>query len=132
VGSGGIEQLALYELLMFAVVQFHHANIGVTERWDRILRTSIVTPYMHKVHHSRWHKETDSNYASFLSIWDRIFGSFRHNQDPSSIHIGLNDYDRREDQSVPRMFTTPWHKPVKHPVKPKVPQPPQTFDKPHK
>ena len=103
-----IEQVALYELLMFAVVQFHHANIGVTERWDRTLRTCIVTPYMHKVHHSRWQTETDSNYASFLSIWDRIFGSYRINKDPASIRIGLDGYDRPEQQSVPGMFTTPW------------------------
>lgn len=106
-----IGQVALYELLMFAVVQFHHANIGVTERWDRALRVLIVTPFMHKVHHSRWHKETDSNYASFLSIWDRLFGSFRTNKDPSSIHIGLNDFDRPDQQSVPGMFTTPLEKP---------------------
>lgn len=105
-----IEQIALYELLMFTVVQFHHANIGLSERWDRILRVFIVTPFMHKVHHSRWHKETDSNYASFLSIWDRLFGSFRHNPDPASIHIGLNDFDRPELQSVPGMFGTPLKK----------------------
>jgi sterol desaturase/sphingolipid hydroxylase (fatty acid hydroxylase superfamily) len=105
-----IGQIALYELLMFAVVQFHHANIGITERWDRVLRAIIVTPFMHKVHHSRWHKETDSNYASFLSIWDRLFGSFRNNPDPASIRIGLNDFDRPEQQSVSGMFTTPFEK----------------------
>ena len=104
----GIEQVALYELLMFAVVQFHHANIGITERWDRLLRTCIVTPFMHKVHHSRWQTETDSNYASFLSVWDRLFGSFRTNRDPSSIRIGLDDYDQPKQQSVPGMCTTPW------------------------
>jgi len=106
-----IEQIALYELLMFAVVQFHHANIGVTERWDRGLRLFIVTPFMHKVHHSRWQPETDSNYSSFLSIWDRVFGSFRINHKPSSIHIGLKDYDSSEQQSVPGMLKTPWTSP---------------------
>lgn len=104
----GIEKIALYELLMFAVVQFHHANIGVTEKWDRVLRPFIVTPFMHKVHHSRWQPETDSNYSSFLSIWDRVFLSFRINRKPSSIHIGLDDYDPPERQSVPGMLKTPW------------------------
>lgn len=103
-----LPQLALYELLMFAVVQFHHANIGVSERWDRVLRPFIVTPFMHKVHHSRWQPETDSNYSSLLSIWDRVFGSFRMNRKPSSIHIGLDDYDSPERQSVPGMLKTPW------------------------
>lgn len=78
----GIEQIALYELLMFAVVQFHYANIGVTEKWDRVLRPFIVTPFMHKVHHSRWQPETDSNYSSFLSIWNRVFRSFRLTANP--------------------------------------------------
>ncbi len=119
----GIEQLALYELLMFAVVQFHHANIGIAERWDRILRAVIVTPFMHKVHHSRWYKETDSNYASFLSIWDRLFGSFRTNKNPSSIDIGLNDFDHPQQQTVPGMFTTPLKKPRRRqPSQPKTPR----------
>lgn len=106
----GIEQIALYEVLMFAVVQFHHANIGVTERWDRVLRCFIATPVMHKVHHSRWQPETDSNYSSLLSVWDRVFGSFRINQDPSSIEIGLHNYDTPVKQSVLGMFKTPWVK----------------------
>jgi len=63
-------ELVLYEVLMFAVVQFHHANIGLSERIDRLLRVVIVTPNMHRVHHSRWQPETDSNYSSLLSVWD--------------------------------------------------------------
>ena len=106
--GASIGQLALYELLMFAVVQFHHANISVSAKWDRVLRLFIVTPYMHKVHHSRWQPETDSNYSSLLSIWDRLFHSFRMNEKPSSIHIGLDDYDSPEKQSVPGMLKTPW------------------------
>jgi len=103
-----LEQIALYELLMFAVVQFHHANIGVTEKWDRVLRLFIVTPFMHKVHHSRWQPETDSNYASFLSIWDRVFGSFRLNKNPESIHMGLDEFDSSSHQSFSGLLKTPW------------------------
>jgi len=103
-----VEQLALYEVLMLTVVQFHHANIGVTEKWDRVLRWIIVTPFMHKVHHSRWQPETDSNYSSLLSIWDRLFRSFRINGKPSSIHIGLDEYDLPEKQTLPGMLKTPW------------------------
>jgi sterol desaturase/sphingolipid hydroxylase (fatty acid hydroxylase superfamily) len=105
--GASIGQLALYELLMFAVVQFHHANIGVSEKWDRVLRIFIVTPYMHKVHHSRWRPETDSNYSSLLSIWDRIFRSFRINEKPDTIRLGLDEFDAPKDQTLPGMLKTP-------------------------
>lgn len=102
-----IEQLALYEIIMFAVVQFHHANIGISAKWDRILRLFIVTPYMHKVHHSRWQQETNSNYSSLFSIWDRLFRSFRMTGNPKCIRIGLDEFDTPADQTIPGMLKTP-------------------------
>jgi len=99
--------IALYEALMFPIVQFHHANIGLSPQVDRLLRIFIVTPHMHKVHHSRYHKETDSNYTSMLSIWDRVFGSFRLSKDPSTIQLGLKHFDNDNKQSVLGMLTTP-------------------------
>ena len=105
--GASIGQLALYELLMFAVVQFHHANISVSAKWDRLLRLFVVTPYMHKVHHSRWQPETDSNYASFLSIWDRLFRSFRINEKPETINLGLDEFDKPSDHTVQGLLQTP-------------------------
>ncbi len=65
-------ELVLYETLMFAVVQFHHSDIDIHPKVDRILRAVIVSPNMHRVHHSRWQPETDSNYSSLFSFWDRM------------------------------------------------------------
>lgn len=84
-------ELVLYETIMFAVVQFHHANVAIPAWLDRALRTVIVTPYMHKVHHSRIRVETDSNYSSLLSVWDRLGRSFRMRSDPDAIEFGLDD-----------------------------------------
>ena len=108
--------LALYELLMFSVVQFQHANISVGPAFDRALRLVIVTPFMHKVHHSDRQPETDSNYASLFSIWDRIFGSFRLREDPSAIRLGLREFDAVEHQTVAGLLRTPFAKvpPEKH------------------
>lgn len=103
-----LPQLALYEILMFATVQFHHANIAVPKKADRVLRWFIVTPFMHKVHHSRYQPETDSNYASFLSIWDRIFRSFRYREDPHEIAIGLDEFSDVKSQKFSGMFKTPF------------------------
>lgn len=86
----GIEQLALYELLLFAVVQFHHANVGLPEPIDRLLRVVIVTPFLHKVHHSVAVTERDSNYSSLFSWWDRLFRTLRRSRDPRKIVFGVD------------------------------------------
>jgi sterol desaturase/sphingolipid hydroxylase (fatty acid hydroxylase superfamily) len=84
-----IGQVLAYETVLLPVILFHHSNIRVAESVDRRLRAVIVTPWMHWVHHSDWQPETDSNYSSVLSIWDRLFGSFRLRRDPSRIRLGL-------------------------------------------
>ncbi|MEO7412166.1 MAG: sterol desaturase family protein [Opitutaceae bacterium] len=84
-----IEELALYELLLFAVVQFHHANIALPAWLDRGMRAAIVTPSMHKVHHSVARGERDSNYSSLFSWWDRIFHTHRVAGDLRAIVFGL-------------------------------------------
>ena len=90
-------ELLLYELMMFSVVQFHHANIAIPARLDRFLRWFIVTPFMHKVHHSRIRDETDSNYSSLLSVWDRIARTYRRRDDPHEIEFGLDEFaDEKE------------------------------------
>jgi sterol desaturase/sphingolipid hydroxylase (fatty acid hydroxylase superfamily)/rhodanese-related sulfurtransferase len=103
-------EIAVYELLLFSVVQFQHANIWVGDRVDRWLRVLIVTPAMHKVHHSVWQPETDSNYASLLSIWDRLFRSFRLNPAPKTIRLGLDDFSRPDQQTLGGMMATPFEK----------------------
>ncbi len=99
--------IALFQALMFPVVQIHHANIGLPSKVDRFLRIFLATPHMHKVHHSRYHKETNSNYTSMLSVWDRLFGSFRLSKEPRSIQFGLKHFDSDEKQSVLGMLATP-------------------------
>ena len=100
-------ELVLYEALMFAVVQFHHANVALPEDADRALRMVIVTPAMHKVHHSRWQPETDSNYSALFSFWDRIGRSFRLRKDLQTLRLGLDGWDASEDQSLTGMLRTP-------------------------
>jgi sterol desaturase/sphingolipid hydroxylase (fatty acid hydroxylase superfamily) len=86
-----IEELALYEVLLFAVVQFHHANIGLPGWLDRVLRAVIVTPAMHKVHHSIVRAECDSNYSSLFSWWDRVFRTLRIVANPRKIVFGVGE-----------------------------------------
>lgn len=113
IGALGIYawELVLYETAMFAVVQFHHANVALPERLDRVLRTVIVTPAMHKVHHSRWQPETDSNYSSLFSWWDRLFGSFRHRRALGQIRFGLDAYDAEEHTTLRGLAVMPFEDP---------------------
>lgn len=103
-----LSELLMYETAMFAVVQFHHANIALPERIDRFLRALIVTPAMHKVHHSDWQPETDSNYSSLFSVWDRIGRSFRLRKELSAIQFGLEEIEGPEESTIPGMLRTPF------------------------
>lgn len=100
-------ELLLYETLMFAVVQFHHANVGLPPTVDRAMRTVIVTPAMHKVHHSRLQPETDSNYSSLFSWWDRVFRSFRLRERPEEIAFGLDAFDDPEHGTLGGLMRMP-------------------------
>jgi sterol desaturase/sphingolipid hydroxylase (fatty acid hydroxylase superfamily) len=100
-------QVAIYELAMFTVVQLHHANIALPAWLDRALRVVIVTPFIHKVHHSRWQAETDSNYSSLFSFWDRLFRTLRLREDPRAIHFGLQDFDGPENHTLTGLLATP-------------------------
>ena len=102
-----IEHLALYELIVTPIVLFHHSNIRLPARADRVLRAIIVTPWMHWVHHSRWQPETDSNFASGLSIWDRLFGTFRLRDDPHTIRLGLDGFDGPRSATLTGMLASP-------------------------
>lgn len=102
-----IEHLVLYELIVTPIVLFHHSNIRIPRRLDRVLRIFIVTPWMHWVHHSRWRPETDSNFASGLSVWDRLFRTFRLRDDPRTIDMGLDGFDGPRSTTLSGVLLSP-------------------------
>jgi sterol desaturase/sphingolipid hydroxylase (fatty acid hydroxylase superfamily) len=99
-------ELVVYDTLLIAVIQFHHADISLG-RGDRWLRLFLVTPYMHKVHHSNRRAETDSNYSTVLSVWDRLAGSYRMRADPSTLVFGLDEFGDPSWQTLRGMLITP-------------------------
>lgn len=108
-------ELVLYEMIMFANTQIHHANIGFPEKYDRLLRIFFTSPAMHKVHHSRVVSETNSNYTALLSIWDRVFRSFRLRGNPRTIQYGLDETDRPEQLTIKGLFLMPFVRAKKTP-----------------
>ena len=89
----------IFQTLLVLFAQFSHANISLPRWLDKMLSYVLVSPNMHKVHHHWQQPYTDSNYGAVLSIWDRMFGTYKK-LDPSQIHYGLDRYypnDRDED-----------------------------------
>ena len=100
-------QMAIYDAILLPVVLFHHSNVRLPRWLDYGMTICVVTPAMHRVHHSRWRPETNSNFASVLPIWDRFFRSFRLRDDVHTIHLGLAEFDDKQWQTVLGMMKTP-------------------------
>src|SRR5262249_16765576 len=100
-------QVILYETILLPVIAFHHSNVALPERFHRILRAARVSPNMHRVHHSDWQPETDSNYASIFSWWDRLGRTFRRREDVRTLRYGLREFDGEEWQGLWGLVKTP-------------------------
>ncbi|MBC8020858.1 MAG: sterol desaturase family protein [Methyloceanibacter sp.] len=84
----------LFEVILNACAMFNHANIALPQWLDRIVRLFIVTPDMHRVHHSVLRREHDSNYGFNLSVWDRLFRTYIAEPEAGQrgMTIGLSPY----------------------------------------
>ncbi|GAA0487444.1 sterol desaturase family protein [Parasphingorhabdus litoris] len=84
----------LFEVVLNAASMFNHANVRLPLGLDRAVRLFIVTPDMHRVHHSVIERETNSNYSFFLTLWDRMFGTYiaQPEKGHDDMIIGLSEY----------------------------------------
>ena len=105
-----VGEVLVYEAILLPIILFHHSNVRLPEGVDRRLRWLIVTPWMHWVHHSDYQPETDSNYASIFSFWDRAFGSFRLRAQPGEIRLGLENLARSEWGTLRGMLLMPFRR----------------------
>lgn len=99
-----------FEIVLNGMALFNHANIKLPPLLDRYLRFFIVTPDMHRVHHSVIIRETNSNYGFNFSIWDRMFGTYL--AQPSKGHedmiIGLSQYRDHRRLTLPWLLVLPF------------------------
>jgi sterol desaturase/sphingolipid hydroxylase (fatty acid hydroxylase superfamily) len=79
--------VVLFEIILSSAAMFNHGNIRLPVGIDKVLRWFIVTPDMHRVHHSVVVDETNSNYGFNLSVWDRLFGTYR--EQPRAGQLGM-------------------------------------------
>jgi sterol desaturase/sphingolipid hydroxylase (fatty acid hydroxylase superfamily) len=100
--------VVLYLTLSSLNAQLEHANITLNARVDWLLRWFIVTPDMHKAHHSRYQPETDSNYANIFSLWDRLFGTYTARINFRELRYGLEGDDRHEHYTLAGLLRLPF------------------------
>jgi len=104
------EAVIIFEVMLNAMAMFNHGNISLPPVLDKALRFIVVTPDMHRVHHSIKVNETNSNYGFNLPWWDRLFGTYR--AQPTDGHkdmtIGLTQFRETADQRLDRMLLQPF------------------------
>jgi sterol desaturase/sphingolipid hydroxylase (fatty acid hydroxylase superfamily) len=100
----------MYEIIFEAEVLFHHSNLKIPLRLEKMLNLLIVTPRMHGIHHSVVKDETDSNYSSVLSIWDRLHKTARLHFTNRDIVIGVPSYSNQKELSVGYLLKLPFTK----------------------
>ena len=102
--------ILIFEILLNATSMFNHANAKLPLGLDRVLRWLVVTPDMHRVHHSVVARETNSNFGFNLPWWDRLFGTYR--AQPAAGHegmtIGIESFRDDGDLRLDRMLIQPF------------------------
>ena len=99
--------LQTWQSLTLMSVLFHHSNVRLPERLERVMGCVVVTPRLHGIHHSRAADEMDSNWSSGLSVWDHMHGTFRADVPQDQIEIGVASLDQPRDVSLRRLLMAP-------------------------
>jgi len=109
IGAPAVAVLA-FEVLLNATAVFNHANVRMPRRVDALLRLLVVTPDMHRVHHSTAYNEANSNFGFNLPWWDRLFGTYR--AQPAAGHeamsIGVDAFRAPGDLRLDRLLLQPF------------------------
>ncbi|MDH5257801.1 MAG: sterol desaturase family protein [Gammaproteobacteria bacterium] len=101
----------MFEIILNAMAMFNHANIKLPQQIDKFLRRFVVTPDMHRVHHSIEDDEANSNFGFNLSIWDRAFGTYREQAraGQEAMIFGIHKYTENKDVAwITGMLTLPF------------------------
>ncbi len=103
--------VVIFEVVLNAMAMFNHSNISLPRGLDRIVRLFVVTPDMHRVHHSVEDNEANSNYGFNLSLWDRLFGTYidQPREGHDYMTIGIHKYrDPKQVNQLPGMLALPF------------------------
>lgn len=101
-----IAAVIVYEMLLTAAAIFTHGNVRIAAILERLVRYGLVTPDMHRIHHSVLAREYNSNFGSLLSVWDRLCRTYTQAaaEDDRKMEIGLSIFRSRRDQLPDRLL----------------------------
>jgi sterol desaturase/sphingolipid hydroxylase (fatty acid hydroxylase superfamily) len=104
----------VFEVLLNATSMFNHSNVRIPPAIDRLLRRVVVTPDMHRVHHSILPHETNSNFGFNLSWWDGLLGTYRAQprEGHEGMTIGIEQFRTRRDLWIDRLLLQPFRGPA--------------------
>ncbi len=102
----------LFEMILNGCAMFNHANIALPKWLDSIVRIFLVTPDMHRIHHSKIKQETDSNYGFSISLWDRVFGTYiaQPKMGHDLMNIGLMEHQNPKPTEIFWLLKFPFMK----------------------
>lgn len=103
------EAVLTFEVLLNATAMFNHANASLPQRLEPLVRSVLVTPDMHRIHHSVVYNETASNFGFNLSWWDRLFGTYRKAPATSqeTMTLGVDAFREPKDLRLDRLLIQP-------------------------
>jgi len=99
---------SLWQVWFALCVMFHHSNVRLPLRGERLLNRLLVTPRMHAVHHSRVEAETNSNWSSGLTCWDWLHGTLQINVPQENIEIGVPAFPDAQAVGLPAILAMPF------------------------
>lgn len=100
--------LAAWQSLTIASILFHHSNIRLSDRTERLLSRVLATPRMHAIHHSVVPEQLSSNFSSGLALWDHLHGTARFDADAGAVTVGVEGHLDPRDVTLPRILELPF------------------------
>ena len=100
--------LSIWQTGVLVSILFHHSNVELPPRVERLLSRLVVTPRMHGIHHSRILEEVDSNWSSGLTVWDWLHGTLHLNVPQQSVVIGVPTFDEPDAVGLRAMLALPF------------------------
>ncbi|MBV9911141.1 MAG: sterol desaturase family protein [Sinobacteraceae bacterium] len=99
--------LQLWQGFLFSCILFHHSNLRLPERFERLVGQIFMTPRLHGIHHSVVERERHTNWSSGLTLWDRLHGTLKTDVRQSDIEIGLARYRHPDQVTFAKLLLMP-------------------------
>lgn len=99
--------LVVFEAVMLACAQFQHANLSLPSALERWLWHTFVPPEMHRIHHTPKDEDTNSNYGTIFTLWDRLFGTLNARRRFPSEPFGVTELSA-SSEGLPRLLVLPF------------------------